>query len=226
MARKLVAILSLDAVGYSALVAVDEALTLKRLRRDRGDIIDPLVASHGGRVFKWIGDGCLAEFRSAVEAFNCTTAIVAELQQKKLDPPALAYRFGLHVGNVVEEDGALLGDGVNVAARLQAAAKPGEILISDEMRRQVERLVKFPLVPAGELSLRNLPGRYASFRVAIEMAPLRANVSADSRLSFAVLPFQNMSRDPDQQDFCDGVVEEIISRLLRGRNASEESRWR
>jgi TolB-like protein len=215
MPRKLVTILSLDAVGYSALVAADEALTLKRLRRDREAMIDPLIASHGGRVFKWLGDGCLAEFPSAVEALHCAVAIAAETRRINLDPPPLTYRFGLHVGDVVDEGGDLMGDGVNVAARLQAAAKPGEILLSDEIRRQVEKLAKVPLEPAGDLILKNLPGRYSAFRVSVSAPARPAPVPGDPRLSIAVLPFQNMSRDPEQEDFCDGVVEEIISRLSR-----------
>lgn len=215
MPRKLVTILSLDAVGYSALVATDEALTLKRLRRDRDSIIDPIVARHGGRVFKWVGDGCLAEFASAVEALEATQAIAAAARSTEWQPPPLEYRFGLHVGDVVEENGDLMGDGVNVAARLQAAAKPGEILVSDEMRRQVERLTKAQLEPAGDLALKNLPGRYPAFRVSPPHALGKPAATADPRLSIAVLPFQNMSRDPEQEDFCDGVVEEIISRLSR-----------
>ena len=215
MPRKLVTILSLDAVGYSALVAADESSTLKRLRRDRDTIIDPLVKSHGGRVFKWLGDGCLAEFLSAVEALNCATAIADGVTSGKFDPPPLTYRFGLHVGDVVEENGDLLGEGVNIAARLQTAAKPGEILVSDEMRRQVEKHVKVKLEAAGELLLKNLPGRYPAFRVSASPLARQSSVSSDPRLSIAVLPFQNMSRDPEQEDFCDGVVEEIISRLSR-----------
>jgi adenylate cyclase len=215
MPRKLVTILSLDAVGYSALVAADEASTLKRLRRDRDALIEPHIARHGGRVFKWLGDGCLAEFGSAVEALEATQAIAAAARGGEWQPPPLEYRFGLHVGDVVDENGDLMGDGVNVAARLQAAAKPGEILVSDEMRRQVEKLTKALLEPAGEIALKNLPGRYPTFRVSLPRAPGAPVVTADPRLSIAVLPFQNMSRDPEQEDFCDGVVEEIISRLSR-----------
>src|ERR1051325_2536536 len=110
MPRKLVTILSLDAVGYSALVAADEALTLKRLRRDRDSIIEPLIVGHGGRVFKWLGDGCLAEFASAVEALDCAIRISAEAKKEELDPPPLAYRLGLHIGDVVEDHGDLMGD--------------------------------------------------------------------------------------------------------------------
>jgi adenylate cyclase len=190
-------------------------LTLKRVRRDRDSIIDPIVMRHGGRVFKWLGDGCLAEFASAVEALDCTKAIAREAQRQDLDPPALTYRFGLHVGDVVEDNGDLMGDCVNVAARLQAVAKPGEILLSDEMRRHVEKLTKVQLEAAGDFSLKNLPGRYPAFRVSDFVPPRPAAVPADPRLSIAVLPFQNMSRDSEQEDFCDGVVEEITSRLSR-----------
>lgn len=216
MPRRLVTILSIDAVGYSALVAADEALTLMRFRRDRDGIIEPLVTRHAGRVFKWLGDGCFCEFPSAVEGLNCAMAVAADSARTDFDPPTLTYRFGLHVGDVVEEDGDLLGDGVNFAARLQQNAKPGEILISDATRKHVEKLVKARLEPAGEMEFKNLPGRHPVFRVAIsKAASTQAAFSADPRLSIAVLPFQNMSRDPEQEDFCDGVVEEITSRLSR-----------
>jgi adenylate cyclase len=233
--RKLAAILAADVVGYSKLAGSDEERTLARLRALRSDLIDPTIAVHHGRVVKRTGDGSIIEFRSVVDAVRCAIEMQNGMVERNAGVPPerrIEFRVGIHLGDVVEEsDGDLMGDGVNIAARLEGIAEPGGISISEDVWRQVQGKVATNFVDAGEQSLKNIQRRVHVYRVKLDAE--RAAASAPSALqlpekpSIAVLPFQNMSGDSEQDYFCDGVVEDIITGLARikwlfviGRNSS------
>jgi adenylate cyclase len=216
--RRLVAIMAADVVGYSRMVAADEAGTLARLRALRGKVIDPQMAAHGGRVFKTTGDGLLAEFASAVQALRCAIAIQEKLCKHAGDDEALQLRIGLHAADVVVQDGDLLGDGVNVAARLELLAEPGGICISARVREDAAGKITLEVEDIGEPALKNMTQKVRVFRVRRSPAPspLPAPTLPD-KPSLAVLPFTNMSGEAEQEYFADGVVEDIITALSRSR---------
>jgi adenylate cyclase len=210
--RRLAAILVADVVGYSRLVGVDEGGTLARLAALRHDISDPLIAGHGGRTFKETGDGFLVEFASAVQAVACARAI-----QNKIDGGALSLRIGIHVGDVVVQGDDLLGDGVNIAARLESIAEPGGIALSRQVHDQVRDRIDAAFEDRGEVELKNIARPVHVFVLSggkIVPAAIPALALPD-KPSIAVLPFQNMSGDPGQDYFADGMVEEIITALSR-----------
>jgi adenylate cyclase len=209
ISRRLAAIFAADVVGYSRLVSADEAGTLTRLRALRGEVIDPLVAEHGGRVFKTTGDGLLAEFPSTVQALRCAIVV-----QERVRGGELQLRIGVHQGDVVVEGDDLLGDGVNVAARLEALADPGGICISGRVREDAAGKLSLEVEDLGEPELKNIEQRHRVFRLRLEERPALA---LPDKPSLAVLPFQNMSGDPEQEYFADGMVEEIITALSRIR---------
>ena len=217
--RRLAAILVADAVGYSRQMGVDEARTLARMRKLRADIVDPLMAQFGGRVFKTTGDGFLSEFPSAVEAVRCALEIQARsATQLATDPDAIQLRIGLHAGDVMAEGGDLFGDGVNVAARLEPLAEPGGICISGRVHEDSLGKVALSEEDLGEMVLKNIDRPIRVFRVwnvtaGHRSAPLA--LSLPDKPSIAVLPFQNMGGDPEQEYFADGMVEEIITALSR-----------
>src|SRR5215469_4769118 len=211
--RRLAAILAADVVGYSRMIAADEARTLARLRAARRDVVDPLMAEFKGRVFKVMGDGLLAEFPSAVQALRCAIAI----QQRLREGDGLQVRIGLHQGDVVAEGGDLLGDGVNVAARLEALADAGGICISARVREDAAGKMPLDVEDIGTPELKNIAQPVHIFRVRID-APERPALPLPDKPSLAVLPFQNMSGDPEQEYFADGIVEEIITGLSRVRS--------
>jgi adenylate cyclase len=212
--RRLAAILVADVVGYSKLVGNDEAGTLAQLQSLRIDVIEPQLATHAGRLFKAVGDGFLVEFASAVQAVSCAKAI-----QEANTPGALSLRIGIHLGDVVVQGDDLMGDGVNVAARIEGIAEPGGIALSRAVHEQVRDKLDLPFVDKGEMELKNIarpvhvwrwsPGSAVSTVTASAVLPL------PDKPSIAVLPFQNMSGDPEQQYFADGMVEEIITALSR-----------
>jgi adenylate cyclase len=208
--RRLAAILAADVVGYSRMMAGDEAGTLARLRAARRDVVDPLMAEFKGRVFKVMGDGLLAEFPSAVQALRCAIAI----QERLREGDGLQVRIGLHQGDVIAEGGDLLGDGVNVAARLEGLAEPGGICISGRVREDAAGKLSLDVEDLGEPELKNIAQRHRVFRVRLGAAERPALV-LPGKPSIAVLPFQNMSGDPEQEYFADGIVEEIITALCR-----------
>jgi TolB-like protein/class 3 adenylate cyclase/Flp pilus assembly protein TadD len=224
--RRLAAILAADVVGYSRMVAEDEEATLRALVAFRGMLAD-LVADHGGRIFGFAGDGVVVEFASAVQAVRAAVAIQQSLQRRNADLPQgrrLALRIGLNLGDVVAEGEDLLGDGVNVAARLQAIAEPAGICISAAVRDQVEGKLDIPIAPLGERTLKNIPRPVPAYRVewnadaAPEPMLLRGAVpSLPDKPSIAVLPFANMSGDAEQDYFVDGVSEDIITALSHYR---------
>jgi TolB-like protein len=220
--RRLAAILSADVVGYSRLMSIDEAATLSRLNALRRELIDPAIAAHSGRIVKLIGDGTLVEFASAVEAVTCAIDVQRQLGERQAatsETDPMRFRIGVHVGDIIIEGEDIFGDGVNIAARIEGAAEPGGIAISEDAWRQVQGKVAVDFVDAGEQDLKNIPRPVRVYRV--QVADERAGKSPASPLqspetpSIAVLPFQNMSGDPEQEYFADGMVEDIITALSR-----------
>jgi len=225
--RKLAAILAADVVGFSRLTGADEDRTLARLRALRSDLIDPTIAVHKGRVFKRTGDGAIVEFRSVVDAVRCAIEVQNAMIERNAGVPTerrIEFRIGIHVGDVVEEsDGDLMGDGVNIAARLQGVAAPGAICLSEDAYRQVKARLDLLVSDLGETKLKNIadPMRVYSLRVGAEVkakpepgAPIATSEMRD-KPSIAVLPFQNMSGDPEQGYFADGISEDIITALSK-----------
>ena len=232
--RKLAVILAVDVVGFSRLTGADEDRTLARLRALRSDLIDPTIAVHRGRVVKWTGDGAIVEFRSVVEAVRCGIEIQDSMIERNAGLPPerrIEFRIGIHLGDVVEEsDGDLMGDGVNIAARLESVAQPGTICISEDAYRQVKSRLDLAISDLGETKLKNIaePMRIYSLQFGAAVAakaialkgaatPAAPGLSLPDKPSIAVLPFQNMSGDPEQEYFADGIVEDIITALSRFR---------
>jgi adenylate cyclase len=211
--RRLAAILAADVVGYSRLIGADEAGTLARLRALRCEVVDPLVAENGGRVFKTAGDGLLAEFPSTVQALRCAIGVQERLRGGELQGQ-LQVRIGVHQGDVVVDGDDLLGDGVNVASRLEALAEPGGICISGRVREDAVGKLSLEVEDLGEPELKNITQRHRVFRVRLS-APDRPALALPDKPSLAVLPFQNMSGDPEQEYFADGIVEDITTALSR-----------
>jgi adenylate cyclase len=209
--RRLAGILAADVVGYSAMVGKDEPATLARVRSLRTDLIEPLSASHGGRLFKTTGDGFLAAFASAVQALRCAIAIQERLNS---EPEAVQLRIGVHQGEVVAEGDDLLGDGVIIAARLEPLAEPGGICISARVREDAAGKIALEVDDIGTPELKNIAAKVQVFRVRLGVAE-RPVLALPDKPSLVVLPFQNMSGDPEQEYFTDGMVEEITTALSR-----------
>jgi adenylate cyclase len=217
MDRRLAAILAADVVGYSRQMGADEAGTMARLRALRAEVIEPLLAEHRGRLFKTTGDGFLAEFSSAVQAVACARAIQERMAARNAAAPEggrSELRIGLHSGDVLVEGDDLFGDGVNVAARLEALAEPGGICISARMREDAAGRISLDVEDLGTPDLKNIAQPIHVFRVRVG-ASERPALPLPEKPSLAVLPFQNMSGDPEQEYFADGVVEDIITALSR-----------
>jgi TolB-like protein/class 3 adenylate cyclase/Tfp pilus assembly protein PilF len=228
--RKIAAILVADVVGYSRLAGLDEEGTLARLRALRGDLIDPAIAFHRGRVVKRTGDGSIIEFRSVVDAVRCAIEIQTGLIERNAGVPPdrrIEFRVGIHLGDVVEEaDGDLMGDGINVAARLEGLAEPGGVCLSEDAWRQVRDKLRQAFVDLGEKALKNIarPMRvYALSRGSAAAAHAPSVVPLEKRepprLSLVVLPFANIGGDPEQEPFVDGVTESLTTDLSRMRGA-------
>ena len=228
--RKLAAILAADVVGYSRLASEDEERTLARLRALRSDLIDPTIAVHNGRVVKRTGDGALVECRSVVDAVRCAIEVqngMVERNAGVAQNRRIEFRIGIHLGDVVEEsDGDLMGDGVNIASRLEGVAEPGAICLSEDAYRQVKARLDLSVSDLGSKQLKNIadPIRVYALQVGAGAAkPAMVSQSAASqpataappKLSIAVLPFANMSGDPEQDYFADGISEDIITGLSK-----------
>jgi adenylate cyclase len=221
--RRLAAILAADVVGYSRLMGQDEAGTLARLRALRRDLIDPKIANHKGRIVKTTGDGILVEFPSVVGAVACAVAFQRELAQQNIPVPQdhrIEFRVGINLGDVIVEDDDIHGDGVNVAARLEALAEPGGLCVSGIVHDQIHGRLEVSFEDIGEQSLKNIvrpvrvfQARLGGARATAEAA--RPALALPDKPSIAVLPFQNMSGDPEQEFFADGVVEDIITLLSK-----------
>ena len=217
MQRRLAAILSADVVGYSGLMEVDEAGTLERLKANRSRIFDPFVAAQGGRVVKLMGDGALVEFGSVVAAVNCALAIqeaTARAEPERAGAKGIRYRIGINLGDVIVEGDDIYGEGVNVAARLQALAPVGGIAVSLTVRDQVAGKASCTFEDLGEHTVKNLERPVRAFAVhAVEREDQKTRLP--HRISVCVLPFANMSGDPEQEYFSDGISEDIITDLSK-----------
>ncbi|CAN5529143.1 adenylate/guanylate cyclase domain-containing protein [soil metagenome] len=215
MERRLAAILAADIVGYSRLMEQDEPGTMQALTAWRVSILEPTAARHHGRIVKLMGDGVLMEFASPVEAVQCAL----EIREKTGAEQAFQLRIGINLGDVMVDAGDIFGDGVNIAARLQAMAEPGGILIARNVHDQVERKLALAYRDLGPLTMKNIERPVHAF--AIEAGARRegasGNTGAGPNPSIAVLPFTNMSGDADQQYFSDGMTEDIITELARFR---------
>ena len=239
--RRLAAILAADVSGYSRLMGVDEEGTHERLRVHRHQLVDPKINEHHGRIVKTTGDGMLVEFASVVDAVRCA----AEIQRAMVDRNAetvtdkrITFRVGINLGDIIADGDDIFGDGVNVAARLEALAEPGGICISRVVRDQIRDKLPYPFEDTGEQSLKNIarPVRAYAFRAEVIAAlPVlntpAAHVGSTSgipldpaakphpagapRLSIVVLPFTNLSNDPEQEYFSDGISEDIITDLSK-----------
>src|SRR5450432_2659663 len=220
MQRKLTAILAADVAGYSRLMEADESGMLERLKRNRSEIFDPCLAAHGGRLIKLMGDGALVEFTSVVEAVKCALAIQEATSRAELPKPEstrIRYRIGVNLGDVIVQDDDIYGEGVNVAARLEALAPVGGIAISRTVRDQVEGKVPGAFEDLGEHTVKNIerPVHVFSVHSAGPVVSEPAKADAARRLSVCVLPFVNMSGDPEQEYFSDGITEDIITDLSK-----------
>ena len=218
-ARRLAAILAADVVGYSRLMGADEEGTAQMLRERRA-AAEPLVAGHGGRVVKTAGDGTLIEFGSIVSAVQCAIELQRLTAEQNADVPddrRMQLRIGVHLGDVLVEGDDILGDGVNIAARLEGIAAAGGICVSEDAYRQVQGKVDADFVDLGEQSLKNIarPQRIYSVRPAAAGELMPSGLPLPDKPSLAVLPFQNMSGDPEQEYFADGMVEEITTAISR-----------
>jgi len=218
--RRLAAVVAVDVAGYSRLMSADEEGTLARLNAHRREFLEPTIAEHSGRIVKRTGDGLLIEFGSAVDATRCAIQAQQGMDQRNKDIPAdqrIEIRIGIHVGDIIVEEGDIFGDGVNIAARLEGIAEPGGIYISDDAFRQVRGKIGASFDDVGDQKLRNIaqPVRVYRIRLGGTTAKSRNAPESSDRPSIAVLPFQNMSDDAGQDYFVDGIVEDIITGLSR-----------
>lgn len=224
MQRKLAAILAADVVGYSRLMREDEAGTLDALRSRRKNVLEPLVAKHRGRIFKLMGDGVFVEFASAVSAVECAVDLqkgMADSNTGSAPSFPLHLRVGVNLGEVVVEDGDLYGDGVNLAMRLQELAEPGGICVSAKVHAEVARKLEFAYQDLGECALKNIAEPVRAFHIGAGRPAARERPSAPAaptKPSIVVLPFVNMSGDPAQEFFADGLTEDILTELSRFRD--------
>jgi TolB-like protein/class 3 adenylate cyclase len=218
--RRLAAILAADVAGYSRLIGADEQGTLNRLRALRTEVIDPKIAAHHGRLVKTTGDGLLVEFASVVDALRCAIEIQQEIAGRNTDTVAaerIEYRIGINMGDiVVEADGDIFGDGVNIAARLEGLAEPGEICVSARVQEDAAGKLDLVFRDLGEQQLKNIARQVRAYAIdAVPIPPPRSTATSVPRLSIVVLPFANLSNDPEQQYFADGITEDLTTDLSR-----------
>jgi class 3 adenylate cyclase len=221
--RRLSAILAADVAGYSRLMHNDEEATHAKLTALLADAVDPAIAKHGGRIVKHTGDGFLAEFSSAVEAVRAAVRFqtrIHELTIGDVEGRRLAFRVGINIGDVIVEPDDIFGDGVNIAARLEGIGEPGGICISSSAYDQVRGKVAVEFADLGDQTLKNIarPVRVYAAKSRGQLAtvaPVQKPLPLPDKPSIAVLPFQNMSGDPEQEYFADGIAEDIITALSR-----------
>lgn len=217
--RRLAAILAADVAGYSRMIANDEQATLRHVRECVSDVLAPLVREHGGRIVKTMGDGVLAEFPSAVEALLCATGFQTAMAARNgaQDPEArIIFRIGVNAGDAVLENGDVFGDVVNVASRIERLSEPGGVCVSARVREDALGRTAINFEDTGEHQLKNIERPVRVYRVR-PPSPSKTPLTLPDRPSIAVLPFENMSADKEQDYFVDGVTEDIISALSRWR---------
>ena len=226
--RRLMAVLAADVVGYSRLMSVDEEGTLAQLKSHRCDLFDPKIKENQGRLVKTTGDGLLAEFGSVVDALRCAVEVQRAMVERNTRLPPdkrIQFRIGINVGDLIIDGNDIFGDGVNIAARLEGLAEPGGICVSGRVHEDVQGKFDIAFEDIGDQQLRNISRPVKAFRIAPTKSERGAVPSASSKKpSIAVLPFQNMSGDPEQEYFTDGMVDEIITGLSRIKWLSVVSR--
>jgi TolB-like protein/class 3 adenylate cyclase/Tfp pilus assembly protein PilF len=229
--RRLAAVLAADVAGYSRLMGSDEEGTLARLKAIRKALVDPIIAFHRGRIVKTTGDGMLVEFASAVDAVRGAVEVQRSMAERRATVPQdkrVEFRIGIHVGDIIIDDNDIFGDGVNIAARLEGVAEPGGVCISNDAYRQVRGKVDIVCENMGPQQLKNIAEPMQAWRIRLsdqtasavqpgETASESQSLPLPDKPSIAVLPFQNMSGDPEQEYFADGMVEEIITALSRNK---------
>src|SRR5215471_1403367 len=226
--RRLAAIFAADIAGYSRLMGTDEEGTLRQLKAHRKELVDPKITEHRGRIVKTTGDGMLVEFVSVVDAVRCAVDIQRDMLERTAQLPAerrIKFRIGINVGDIIIDGDDIYGDGVNVAARLEALADPGGIMVSRVVHDQVQDKLGFEFDDMGEQAVKNIARPVGVHRVHLTEQLQRATSptagkterAASERPSIAVLPFVNMSGDPEQEYFADGMVDEIITAPSRIR---------
>src|SRR5712664_299460 len=221
--RRLAAILAADVAGYSRLMGADEEGTLAALKELRRELADPKIKEHRGRIVKTTGDGLLVEFASVVDAMRCAVEVQHEMAERNAGVPEerrIQFRIGINLGDIIKDGRDIHGDGVNIAARLEALAEPGGICVSRVVRDQVRDKLAFSFEDRGEQQVKNIARPVRVFRVSdiggwhqIPSAPALPTLPLPDKPSVAVLPFTNMSGDPEQEFFADGVTEDIITAL-------------
>jgi TolB-like protein/class 3 adenylate cyclase len=228
--RRLAAILAADVAGSCRLIGNDEEGTLTELKALRKTLFDPKIAEHHGRIVKNTGDGALVEFASVVDAVRCAGEIQRAMAEQNIDVSPvrrIEFRIGIHVGDIIIEQNDIFGDGVNIAVRLEGIAEPGGVCISDDARRQVRGKVESTLDDMGSQSLKNIAEPMRAWRIRIGPSSSPATkpptetaqpLALPDKPSVAVLPFENMSGDPEQEYFADGMVEDIITGLSRSKS--------
>jgi adenylate cyclase len=220
--RRLAAILAADIAGYSWLMDADEEGTLARLKALHVELIDPTIAAHNGRLVKTTGDGLLVEFGSVLDALQCAIEVQAGMAQRNAGAPAdkrIEYRIGINMGDIVVEDGDIFGDGVNVAARLEGLAAPGGICVSARVQEDAVGKLDLAFEDMGEQALKNIARPVTAYRIANGSVSATTQqtpaLALPDKPSVAVLPFTNMSADPEQEFFADGIAEDVITALSR-----------
>src|SRR5213080_4046582 len=220
MERRLTAILAADVVGYSRLMTIDEAGTLAALKSLRKNLVDPKISEHNGRIFKLTGDGMLIEFPSVVSAVACAVDIQSAMRVRNVSTSGerIEFRIGVNLGDIIVEEGDIFGDGVNVAARLESIAPVGDIAVSQSVRDHVGKRLDLAFEDMGERRLKNIDAPVRVYSITLDQPPKDGASSArqqGERPSVAVLPFINMSGDPEQEYFSDGITEDIITDLSK-----------
>ena len=229
MERRLAAVLAADVAGYSRLMGCDEEGTLARIKSCRKALLDPAIAEHRGRIVKTTGDGMLVEFASAVDAARCAVEVQRGMAQQNADVSQdvrIEFRVGIHVGDIIIDENDIFGDGVNIAARLEGIADPGGVCISDDAYRQIRSKVDVPFEDMGSQILKNIVEPMRVWRMSISGGAVSASRPSASfgtfqsrpfpdKPSIAVLPFQNMSGDPEQEYFADGIAEDVLTTLSK-----------
>jgi TolB-like protein/class 3 adenylate cyclase len=227
--RRLAAILAADVAGYSRLMGADEEGVLARLKAVRKSVVDPTVAAHRGRIVKTTGDGMLVEFASAVDAARCAIEVQRGIAEQNSTVPQvkrIEFRVGIHVGDIISDENDIFGDGVNIAARLEGIAEPGGVCISDDAQRQIRGKVDITFEDMGPQNLKNITEPMRSWRLRTNAGASAATstkppiestqtLALPDKPSIAVLPFENMSGDPEQEYFVDGIAEDVLTTLSK-----------